>query len=55
MSFEDFSLPKNSSDILLDIMVGYTNISNEASLDEVSRLTSINKTTVSGNNQFLLI
>ncbi len=53
MSAEEFSIPRSSSESLLNIIVGYTNISEEASLDDVSNITGINKTTISGNNQFL--
>ncbi|MEX0661533.1 MAG: hypothetical protein WEA58_08895 [Balneolaceae bacterium] len=50
---EKLNLPRSSFEELKKIIKGYSHTSNSASLDELSKLTGMNKTVISRNNKFL--
>jgi hypothetical protein len=54
MANELFSLPSSSISELIKIIVGYSNAGEQASLDDISKLIGMNRTSISGNNQFLM-
>lgn len=47
------NLPSSSFDELVKIIKGYSHASRGASLDEIAKLTGLNKFAISGNNKFL--
>lgn len=53
MAQEKFKLPRSSYEELCRIIKAYANLSSAASLEEVTKLSGIGKTTISGNNAFL--
>ena len=54
MTDSDFKLPSSSFPEIGKIIQAYAQINKPASLDDVSKRTGINTTTISGNNAFLL-
>ncbi|BCB60062.1 hypothetical protein HaloA020_07630 [Halomonas sp. A020] len=50
---EKINLPSSSFDELVKIIKGYSHASKGASLDEIAKLTGLNKFAISGNNKFL--
>lgn len=54
MAEADFRLPSSSFPEISKIIQAYAQINRPASLDDVSKRTGINATTISGNNGFLL-
>lgn len=53
MAEEKFKLPRSSYDELCKIIKSYGRLTKPASLDEVAKLCTINKTGISANNAFL--
>ena len=54
MTDSDFRLPSSSFPEIGNIIQAYAQINKPASLDDVSKRTGINTTTISGNNSFLI-
>lgn len=54
MADEGFPLPGSSYKELIKIIQGYGRVGSDASLSDVSRLTAIGETVISGNNRFLV-
>ncbi len=50
---DKINLPSSSFDELVKIIKGYSHASKGASLDEIAKLTGLNKFAISGNNKFL--
>ncbi|WP_417546362.1 hypothetical protein [Marinobacter sp.] len=50
---DKINLPSSSFDELVKIIKGYSHASKGASLDELAKLTGLNKFAISGNNKFL--
>jgi len=53
METNDMKLPRSSYPELCKIIIGYSHCKEPSTLDELSRLTGIGRTVVSGNNAFL--
>ena len=51
---ESVKLPASSFDEVAKIIASYAKLDKESSLAEISKLTSMHKTKISGNNGFLL-
>lgn len=49
----EFNLPGSSFDEVQRILKGYSNASDQASLDSLAKLVGLHKTTISRNNKFL--
>jgi hypothetical protein len=50
---EQVKLPSSSYEEVCKIIAGYARLDKETSLDEISRITGMHRTAVSGNNGFL--
>ncbi|MCA9469615.1 MAG: hypothetical protein KC643_29795 [Nitrospira sp.] len=53
MMTKEFNLPGSSFEELQKILKGYSNASENASLDTLSKLTGLHTTVISRNNKFL--
>lgn len=49
----EFHLPSSSFEEIQKIVKGYGHTSGSASLDQISKITGLNRTIISGNNKFL--
>lgn len=54
MAQDGFKLPTSSYDELVRILRGYLSAGDDASLDDVSKRTGLNRTGISANNAFLI-